>query len=289
LILNPSTANTVNDFTNAWFDWGTSVNLGNRTPVTSVGSLPSIKHASFLTGLSSGRTYYFRIVAENSSSRNVGATLSFTTGRGTVITPPARTGTALILVNSSVDRNQPIIPTLDNSRPRPGDEINYTVIYQNVGTASVTNAVLQMNLPFEVDYMFSNPSNPTTSGNTLVFNLGTIRPNTQGVVTVRVRVKDDIRSGTNLNFPATLTYVDPSGAPQSASVNVTAQVWDEESQLFIDLGANVFGAGFFPDNIFGWLLLILFILVLMLLVRHLLNQPSTKTKRNVVITDNLTE
>ena len=186
-------------------------------------------------------------------------------------------------MNSSIDRNQPIIPTLDNSRPRPGDEINYTVTYQNVGTASVTNAVLQMNLPFEVDYVFSNPSNPTISGNTLIFNLGTIRPNTQGVVTVRVRVRDDIRPGTNLNFPATLTYIDPSGIPQSVSANVTAQVWDEESQSFINLGANVFGTDFFPDNIFGWLLLILLILALIMLVKYLFSQPFTK--KTTIITD----
>lgn len=283
LILNSS--NTyLGSGTNAWFEWGTSYNLGNRTPATLVGSLASVRHASFLTGLSGGRTYYFRVVAENSVSRNVGAILSFTTGRGSVTTTtPRPTGTALVLISSSVDKNQPIVPTIDNSRPHPGDEINYTVNYQNVGTASVTGVVLQMNLPYEVDYMFSTPSNPTISGNTLIFNLGTLRAGGQGVVTVRVRVRDNIPAGTTLNFPATLRYVDPAGNTQSVSANVTAQVWDEGSQSFVNLGANIFGAGFFPTNVFGWLLVILLILALIMLVKHLFSQAPMR--RTTVVDD----
>ena len=105
-----------------------------------------------------------------------------------------------------------------------------------------------MNLPLEVDYIFSNPSNPTISGNTLYFNLGTLRANGKGVVTVRVRVRDNIKAGTALNFPATLSYVDPSGQPQSVIANVSAQVWSDGTNTNF-LGANVFGAGFLPTNL----------------------------------------
>jgi hypothetical protein len=38
-------------------------------------------------------------------------------------------------------------------------------------------------------------------------------------------VKDNTPLGTVLNFPAVLTYTDPSGNVQSVSANVTAQVW----------------------------------------------------------------
>ncbi len=186
----------------------------------------------------------------------------------TIANPIAR---SLVLLSSSVDRNQPIVPTLDNTHPRPGDEINYTVTYQNVGNASITNVTLQVNLPPEVDYLFSNPSNPSISGNTLVFNLGTLRGNSQGTVTVRVRVKDGTPLGTTLNFFSILSYVDPSGAPQSVSANVSAQVSDGSVAA---LGANVFGAGFFPDSIFSWLLLIILILLLVFLARYIMNSRA---------------
>ena len=182
--------------------------------------------------------------------------------------------TSLVLINSSIDRNQPIVPTIDNTNPRPGDEINYTVSYQNIGTGSISNLVLQMNLPYEIDYISSNPNNPTFNGNALTFNLGTLKANGQGTVTVRVRVRDNIPAGTSLNFPATLSYVDPSGRAQSVNANVTAQVWTEPTPVPVEnnnssfLGANVFGAGFLPSNIFGWLLLIILALILIAVVAY---------------------
>jgi uncharacterized repeat protein (TIGR01451 family) len=198
-----------------------------------------------------------------------------------------------VLITSSVDRNQPIVPTIDNTRPRPGDEINYTVSYQNIGTGSITNLNLQINLPLEVDYISSNPNNPTISGNTLVFNLGTLKANGKATVTVRTRVRENIPAETNLNFPATLSYTDPSGQNQSVNANVSAQVWSESEKENtpidiskngnIFLGANVFGAGFLPTNIFGWLLLLILILVLVFLAKYLFNQSFSK--KTTVVTD----
>ena len=135
--------------------------------------------------------------------------------------------------------------------------------------------------------MFSNPNNPTISGNTLIFSLGTLRANGQGTVTVKVRVRDNIPAGANLNFPATLSYVDPSGFPQSVNANVSAQVCSALAVIVnevndVSLGANVFGAGFLPVNLFGWLLLLILILILAFLAKYLLggmnsgNQPFTK-------------
>ena len=79
-----------------------------------------------------------------------------------------------------------------------------------------------------------------------------------------------------------LSYTDPSGFPQSVSANISAQVWsgpttdlnEKETML---LGANIFGAGFWPTSLFGWLLFLILILVLILLVRSLYsNTPFNK-------------
>ncbi|MFA5792059.1 MAG: hypothetical protein WC884_03415 [Candidatus Paceibacterota bacterium] len=236
----------------------------------------SIGPGSFYTGsLTSSRTYTLTC-SNNFGSVADSATINV---RGRIITNPV-IPTSLVLITSSVDRNQPIVPTIDNTRPRPGDEINYTVSYQNVGTGSITGLTLRINLPYEVDYMFSNPSNPIRSGNTLIFNLGTLRANGEGTVTARVKVRENIPTGTNLNFPATLSYIDPSGSPQSVNANVSAQVWSEpvapEVVEKISLGANVFGAGFLPENIFGWLLLFILMLILVLLTKYLFGESFNK-------------
>lgn len=62
-----------------WFEWGTSPNLGDTTPVISLGSLSSAKHINTITGLVPGTTYYFRAIMQNGASRTHGVTLSFTT------------------------------------------------------------------------------------------------------------------------------------------------------------------------------------------------------------------
>jgi hypothetical protein len=104
-----------------------------------------------------------------------------------------------------------------------------------------------------------------------MFNLGTLRANGSGQVSVRVRVRDSAPAGTFLNFPATLSYVDPSGQTQVVNASVSAQVWSGADQNVNDqnnLGANVFGAGFLPDSLFGWLILIVLVLLLIMLLRH---------------------
>ena len=253
----------------------------------------SIGPGSFYTGSLTGNRTYAITCSNSFGSANDSATV---TVRGQTTVNPTPAPTSLVLITSSVDRNQPIVPTIDNTRPRPGDEINYTVGYQNIGTGAITNLVLRIDLPYEADYLSSNPNNPTRSGQTFVFNLGTLRANGEGATTIKTRVRENIPAGTNLNFPAILSYTDPSNQPQSVSANVSAQVWSEPENIVTpvnvnenentSLGANVFGAGFLPTNLFGWLLLLVLILILVLLARYLFspNQPFPFRKKTTTTT-----
>lgn len=243
----------------------------------------SIGPGSFYTGsLTSTRTYNINCSNNFGSSSD-----SVTVGvRGQVLgTTTTRVPTSYLLVTSSVDRNRPIVPTLDNTNPCPGDEINYSIHYQNIGTGAIRSLVLRIDLPNEVDYMSSSPSNPSRSGNTLIFNLGSLKANGEGTLTIRSIVRDDVDPGASLNFPATLSYIDPSGSLQAVNADVTANVCKGEGVAAggTTLGASVFGAGFLPTSIVGWLLLLILILVLVLLARHLFMQSVQK--RQVVMVD----
>ncbi len=296
---NQPTVNLYADSTNIAYNAATFLRW-NTTNATSCyasgGSLgwagtKSIGPASFYTGsLSSSRTYTLTC-SNGSGSATDSVTVNVRPRTVVIGTPPRPVPTSLVLITSSIDRNQPIQPTLDNTRPHVGDEINYTVTYQNIGTAAIRNLVLRLDLPREVDFMFSNPNNPMVSGNTLIFSLGTLPANGQGTVTVRVRVREDAPAGALLNFPAVLSYTDPAGFPQSVSANVSAQVWSNpnptiEERTVIPLGASVFGAGFWPASLFGWLLFLILILVLVMLVRALFTgtTPAILERKTVTTT-----
>ncbi len=252
----------------------------------------SIGPASFYTGsLTSAKTYTI------TCSNNYGsATDSVTVNvRGQIANNPV-TPTSYVVINSSVDRNQPIVPTIDNTRPHVGDEINYTVNYQNIGNASITNLNLRVNLPQEVDYLLATPNNPTVTGNTAIFSLGTLRANAQGTASIRIRVRRDAPAGILLNFPAFLSYTDPSGASQAVTANVSAQVWSEpatvntntntnvDTNTNIPLGAVAFGVDFFPTTLFGWLILLILILILVFLVRYIAEGQDPFKKKTTTTT-----
>jgi phosphodiesterase/alkaline phosphatase D-like protein len=64
----------------AWFEWGPTSAYGSRTPVVDVASATWERPVSAtITGLKSGRTYHFRIVATNSLGRGEGVRRTFTT------------------------------------------------------------------------------------------------------------------------------------------------------------------------------------------------------------------
>lgn len=66
--------------TSAYFEWGTTTSFGNRTPTQSVGSgTKDVPISADLSGLASGTTYYFRVVAKNSAGEAYGVSSSFKT------------------------------------------------------------------------------------------------------------------------------------------------------------------------------------------------------------------
>ncbi|PIR89419.1 MAG: hypothetical protein COU07_00775 [Candidatus Harrisonbacteria bacterium CG10_big_fil_rev_8_21_14_0_10_40_38] len=82
-------------YTDGWFEWGTTSNLGNTTNSQSLGNGSSFVPFSFrLNNLQSNKTYYFRAVARNSHSTSHGTTFEFNTnndGGGSSRTPTVET------------------------------------------------------------------------------------------------------------------------------------------------------------------------------------------------------
>lgn len=75
------TVNPNGNPTNFWFEFGTDQSLGQNTTTQSVGSGTAGELVTGnLSNLTNNRTYYYRVVAQNSYGRSVGDIRSFTTG-----------------------------------------------------------------------------------------------------------------------------------------------------------------------------------------------------------------
>jgi hypothetical protein len=86
----------------AWFQWGTTTNYGNLTPMTFISTNNSLFQsnsiftgptnlfvADVIEGLTAGATYHYRIVATNSAGTAFGDDVTFITGESSCLTPPS--------------------------------------------------------------------------------------------------------------------------------------------------------------------------------------------------------
>ena len=96
--------------TEAWFEYGTSSTLSGATGTTheAIGDgTVSVAVDAALTGLTPGTTYYYRVVAGNSSGKTSGTILSFTPGGAPAVANLAATevGATTATLNGSVTPN----------------------------------------------------------------------------------------------------------------------------------------------------------------------------------------
>lgn len=85
--------------TTAWFEYGTTENLGMQTPSQSISGIYVITTSATVNSLQANTSYYFRAVAENSLGRVNGPIHTFTTygtGGSTCAVPYVTTGTATV-------------------------------------------------------------------------------------------------------------------------------------------------------------------------------------------------
>ena len=106
--------------TTGFFEWSTSATLSTYTSI-SLGSIsgsePTLQSSS-LTGLTSGTTYYFRIVTVSSAVRYAGEIFSFTTYEPAstpvvITTTPSNISITTATLNASVDPNLQSVTQID--------------------------------------------------------------------------------------------------------------------------------------------------------------------------------
>ncbi|KKT08927.1 MAG: hypothetical protein UV86_C0015G0010 [Candidatus Nomurabacteria bacterium GW2011_GWB1_43_20] len=276
-----------NQPSNAWFEWGASTLLGNKTQTISVGALPTIRHSDNITGLVRGQTYYYRIVAENPYGRVYGSTMSFvsegssvvaTTGTvdtGVVITTPRPVVTkpTVTVVNSGSSTQSLVSLSVDGGAEAitENEKRSYYVTWKNESSQSLRNVVLRVTFPQTMNFESSTVGTFSPADNTVTIDLGALASGDTGEAFFIATTDRAIKNGDLLVVTANMVYTDTKGVQGDAIAYKTHRVEASASAL----GASIFGAGsFLPTTLFGWMLLIALVLVLVLLGNHLYGRFS---------------
>lgn len=255
------------------FEYGTTQNLGlvssGMARINAQGSM-----VESISGLSPSTTYYYRAVAVNCVGVQYGAIRSFTTTARTVVNPgPVITGGT---GNGSFIR---LMITNNRDVVRQGREVAYDLAWENVSGRDLSNLVLEVNFPEQLIITETERGQITRSGNSVIYKIPSLARRESGEMTIYTEVRTGLREGDPVVAQAIMAFENPT---TQATENAIAYDADEYSLVSgAGLGASLFGLGFFPTSLAGWLLILLIIILIVLAVRYF-NRRNTVAVVNQV-------
>jgi hypothetical protein len=147
------------------------------------------------------------------------------------------------------------------------DSFTYTIKYENLNTVSLKNAKIVVALPEQYEFVKSSfDADYNREDNTVTFVIGRVASNTLESLSFKTRAIGE--GNKQVETKVTLSY------DGGTLTTVDRDSYDSGSKSV--LGASVFGAGFFPQTLGGWMLIIVFILILVIIARRYMNAPAPK-------------
>ncbi|MFA6258605.1 MAG: hypothetical protein WCX79_02805, partial [Candidatus Paceibacterota bacterium] len=275
-----------NSYSSGYFEYGKTVALGLYTQERSIGNVSSVPFSETLSNLSPNTIYYFRMVVKNQYGISRGNILTFRTGNF-IVYNDTTTGTNVVYRNTTVVSNS--TTSTGNSRPslvmltisgdeeiiRRGNFVDYIVEYENISSKDLKNVVLRVAIPGELEFVETTKGSYSEEDNMVVVGIGDLSQGEDGSVRITSVVKTSSEIGKTVVIPANLAYTISNTGEQEEVFAYSRNTIGEER--LGGLGANaIFGTGFLPNTLLGWLLLILLILLLVAAVRWLYEKSGTK-------------
>lgn len=314
--LNGTVFNAGTGATRVYFEWGTdAVSLPNKTSDQTTNGNTTVTYFDTAYGLSTGVTYYYRAAArtangtiyrgEVKSFRLIEAIIPTTTTiirpvTTTVVAPVENRGLVLGLGTNLVqlryvNNNQftsfngtfgtaAVTNNVDNPVQNVcvSDVARFVVEYRNISNTVLTNAILHIDIPKDLEFRSSSSGVYNKADNTITINVGTLNPDQAGTVSFDGLVLSSAANRDLLVVPATLSFENPNnGARETA---VAYGLATTQNCLRNNLAGFAFGSGFFPNTLIGWLILALVLAALIYFIRRWFMAPTTRyaDKRRVV-------
>ncbi len=100
----------------------------------------------------------------------------------------------------------------------PGDTLNYTLVYKNVGAATAASVTITDPIPANATYVSSSPS-AVNSGSSLTWVVSNVAPNTPATITVQLQIAGTATSGQ--------TVINPVSAVPSSGVSADSTAYPD--------------------------------------------------------------
>ncbi len=258
--------------TNVYFEWGSTTALGFTTASLNAGSGSGATFFDSLTSLQPSTTYWYRAVATNAYGTARGELQSFTTNaRPVVINNPPRTiivrEPAQTIVTSGIGTGSNLVSLSIQNREANlcvDDIVDYTVTYKNISGVTLNNVVLQVLLPQDVEFRSANPGIYNVADHTVTLNVGTLVQDQEGVMYVSGRVLRSAIDRDLITGTATIAFTNPTNNSQESAIAYALNNTTNCARNSL-AGLALFGNGFWPTTLIGWLVLILIFLALIYL------------------------
>lgn len=272
---------TVDGFYNAngcsvdtWFEYGTSQSNLNRSTVRAGHGNNSGSMAQGITGLSSNTVYYYRAVAENCEGVRRGSILSLRSQTGTTVVPPTvittnTNNTNTVFVGGGGSSFIRLMITNNQETVSPGEELVYDVTWENISGRTLRDLVLEVNLPKVLRITDIDDGEIDVKANSVIIEIAELEPREEGDTSIEVTSRGNLADGDPVVARAIIAFENPATQAQE---NAIAYDSDEFNRNGSGLGAFLFGAGFFPTTLVGWLLLLLVIAAIVLLARRFMRE-----------------
>lgn len=270
--LNGLITNSDYSSSNVYFNYGTTVSMGNTTTTRTVNN--GSNFAEIVSNLSPNTIYFFQAIAGGEGGTSHGTIEVFETLGGTTTTTSVKpTVTQGPTVPSQAS---PIMLSIENKYKAigVGDFVDYVVSYKNIGTSKLTNPMIQVYLPKGIVLNNSSEGSYSESDNTLSVPLKDLDPGENGVIYLQGKVKSLEKNVAQIVTTTILVYTNKDEAQENAMAYVLNTPKEQSS-----LGASAFWAGIYDLGLIGLLLLLILIMILIHIARRILRNTNTKTSR----------
>ncbi len=272
--------------TELWFEYGTS--SSNLNKVVTIGSKSANSRgvvAADVSGLTPGRTYYYRIVGSNCNGIARGSIKSFRTQLNEIVTtvkkpkPIAKKPVITIVEvkeDVSVASTSMCSPDLDlridDSKDVITDRNNfeYLVTYQNLTNTTLRSLQIQVEIPPQLDFVSTTRGEYNKDSHSIFIGSTDLNASQGDSFRITVAAKKGLTRGDLIVASATASFMSPANGINDSSTDFDSDEYDPQTT---GNGSKIIGSsstgGFLPTSLIGWLSLIFLIFLFIAALRWL--------------------